>query len=596
VGVLAMDESNVESPTESLAVHSDIVTKQSGNSFYPTVDDESVVPFAEVTALDFDLGCVETAVVLPPELVEVTMSGDENPLGIEEDVNNSHSVVPQSSFHSTLSHHPTTLTEPTSSFSSHVSEELITRENSLTTEQEVVQIDEDFDASTACGLDQDPIDSKEFVRMKNYCWFVVGCSFTMFLMGSIGVILILFDAIPFSRNQSPTISISPSSILPLPPDDGSNPFDAAPSSAPSPTFVSSAPSEMPSCNGLYEKVSSITVSPSGSDKFTMSNDGRTIVVANYDASKGMSYLETFHVFASHVSQVTSKEGYFLTELQISADGSTLVIGTHTYLQEDSTQTAGTVLVMESVELNGQRNWEVWHKVVTNDGKRGAVLRVAVSDDGSTIAFFAKDSRDTYYVEVHKVDDEQEKLSILGSRIRKSFFDENTLISISGDGLRLFVTSGENQVRSFDYINGKGWLQFATAMKYDGISPKSYSSFDGNIVALSSSFGFPTVLFEALKSEAIEQWNKIGVFDVTAISQSQYIAISADGRNLIVADVLSTQKSLARLYRKSGSLYTQLQDLTLPNGIFRGIQLDETGEQLAVAIDNDVTVYRKDCPS
>jgi WD40 repeat protein len=583
------NNANEESLTETLSVNFGSITKQTRDSFHQT-GEEPAVPFAEVTAMDLDLVGTADTVVVHAEDVRAAISEHHDHLVLEDAIYNPPAIVSQVVF--TSEHNLPSLTQQTSSFSSNISEEAMHREHSLVTEQEIVEIDEDCDASDS-GFDQDPMELKTFYLIKSYCWIVVGCSFTMFAIGSIGIILIALNIISFSRIEAHPTQIIPSPVLPIGQGEDRKPFDAAPS-APSPT-ISSAPSEMPSCNGLYEKVSSITISQSGSDEFTMSNDGTTIVVANYDGAQGISYLETFHTFASHVSQVKSTESYFLSDLQISADGSTLVLGTHTYPQGDSMQVGGAVIVLENAELNGKGDWKIRHELFTGGGKLGLVHCVAVSDDGRTLAFLTRDSYNAYYVEVYKEDDEQEKMLILGKRLRQSYADENSLIAISGDGLRVFITSGENQVRSYDYLDDK-WLQFASVIIYNGISPMPYSSYDGKILALSSSFGFSIVLFEAYKGEGIEQWNKIGVFDITSTSQSQYTAISANGHNVIVADVLSSQKSLARLYRKSGSLYTQLQDFSLPSGIFRGIQLDETGEQLTVAIDNEVTVYRKDCPT
>ena len=151
--------------------------------------------------------------------------------------------------------------------------------------------------------------------------------------------------------------------------------------------------------------------------------------------------------------------------------------------------------------------------------------------------------------------------------------------------------------AFHFVDDN-WVQLGNAMLYQGISPEVHPSYDGTVVVLSSGFDFPVSVFELEDSQNSTGgvWDEVGTLDITTNTVGQYAVISADGRNVVVAETLANEQTVARLFQRSGSVLTQVQDLTLPNGIFRGMSLDVGGEQLVVAVDDAVSRYRKECSS
>jgi 6-phosphogluconolactonase (cycloisomerase 2 family) len=109
------------------------------------------------------------------------------------------------------------------------------------------------------------------------------------------------------------------------------------------------------------------------------------------------------------------------------------------------------------------------------------------------------------------------------------------------------------------------------------------------LALGSNFDFPVQVFE----DRNNMWHQVGNLDIATTSQVQHVAISGDGRNIVVGEHL-TEQIVARLFRRSGSRFVQMQDISFEGVFFRGMCLDVGGERLVVAVDDTVTTYRKDC--
>jgi hypothetical protein len=325
----------------------------------------------------------------------------------------------------------------------------------------------------------------------------------------------------------------------------------------------------------------------------MSDDGNTIVVANFNFSLSMSFLETFQMRpqnGSSVIRTESDQGYFLGDMCLSGDGSTLVLGVNSYQQQSVEVVGGALIVLEL--LDGMVDWRMRHVLLTGGGAQGAVLHVATSADGRTIAFTAL-SDDTYYIEVYSDDFESNELKRLGQRMTDTLFDSNTIVKLSGDGSKLFVVNSNNQVKGFEYSEDN-WVQLGGAMTYIGVSPAVYPSFDGTLLLLSSSFNFPVSVFQAQENGTAMAWHKVAELDITQSSQGQVAAISGDGRNVVLGEIMDGQQTSARLFRRSGAGFSQVQDLMLPGGIFRGMRLNLSGEKLVVAVDDELSTYRKEC--
>ena len=491
------------------------------------------------------------------------------------------------------------LTQRTSSLTSHThsTNEVLSRQASFQVAQEIVHIDAVDEVpsdqpSTQQQLQQHDHDydldeeERKFNRLQRYCKIYLAVTLVMFVSGTVGIVFMSLNLGPFQAHSS-SVTSPPIPLFPT----------LAPTTIPPTTaqpWISASPSDMPSCTGLFSKDSSTTVTQSGSDHFTMSDDGSTVVVANFNFSLSMSFLETFQILQrseTSAIRIESEQGYFLGDMCLSGDGSKLVLGVNTYPQQQSVESVGgALLVLEFVD--GTVDWRVRHLLLTGGGSQGAVVHVATSVDGRTIAFTAR-SDDKYYIEVHLDDYEGNRLKQLGQRMNDTSFDSNIIVHLSGDGSTLFVVTGDNQVKAFKYSRGS-WVQLGEAILYNGIAPKVHPSLDGTLVVLSSSFNFPASVFEVQENGTALTWYQVGELDITKSSQGQLAAISGDGRNVIVSEMLDDQQTTARLYRRSGSGFAQVQDLMLPGGIFRGMRLNPSGEQLVVAVDDELSTYRKDC--
>jgi hypothetical protein len=491
-------------------------------------------------------------------------------------------------------------TQHTSSLSSNGTDEVFSRQEFRQATHEVVEIDAAQDSGTirdAGGLSphEDEQDRK-LNRMQKYCKIYMAIALFMFIAGTVGIVIV---GIKLGRYQSTPLVPAPTLMVPVYPT--SAPIQVSPSALNPST--STSPSLMPSCAGLYSKISSVTVTQSGSNFFTMSDEGDVIVVANFDFQQSLSFLETFNLQQNGSSAIrtVSVEGYSLGDMRISGDGSTLVLGVNNYPQSSSNEVGGALLLLASQDLgNGTVNWTIRHQLFTAGGSQGAVVHVATSEDGRTVAFLADGGDGGYYIEVYNANFETASdLKQLGQRLimETITFDINTVVELSGSGSKLFVATSDGKVTAFDFVDGN-WVQLGSAMLYQGISPQVHPSHDGTILALSSGFDFPISVFELEESHnaTVVAWDELGTLDITTSSVGQHAAISADGRNVVVTETLENEQTVARLFQRSGSVLTQVQDLTLPNGIFRGISLDVGGEQLVVAVDDTVSRYRKECSS
>ena len=490
----------------------------------------------------------------------------------------------------------------TSSLSSYTTDETFSRQESLQTAHEIVEIDAAHDShaigETGETSPHEDDEDQKLSRMQKYCKIYMAIALFMFIAGTVGIVIV---GISLGRYQSSPLMSVPAPMLPAYPT--SAPVQVSPSmSKPS---ISTSPSLMPSCAGLYSKISSITVTQSGSNFFTMSDEGDTIVVANYDFQQSLSFLETFNVPTQTgvtAIRAVSTDGYSLSDMCISGDASTLVLGVNTYLPSNSSQVGGGLLLMTRQDFlgNGTVDWMMRYQLFTAGGAQGAVVHVATSEDGRTVAFLANGGDSGYYVEVYNANYENDSdLKQLGQRIitGTAAFDGNTVVELSGNGSLLFVGTSDGKVMAFHFIDDN-WVQLGKAMLYQGISPEVHPSYDGTMVALSSGFDFPISVFElkGYENSTVGAWDEVGTLDITTSSVGQHVAISADGRNVLVAETLANAQTVARLFQRSGSVLTQVQDLTLPNGIFRGMSLDVGGQQLVVAVDDAVSIYRKECSS
>ena len=489
----------------------------------------------------------------------------------------------------------TFLNHQTSSLSSSYSnEEVLSRQESVPVTHEVVQIDAAEDASEGSSTQsyQEEDQQQKLDRMQRYCKIYLAVALIMFTIGTIGLVVMGFNLGPVQVHQ-PLVANAPSPTVAEVPTPA--PINASPSTA-KPT-VSMVPSQMPSCSGLYRQVASVRVAQSGSNHFTMSEQGDTIAVANFNFQQSRSFLETFTVKGKDlgVIRTESVEGYSLSDMRVSGDGSTLVLGVNTYAQFND-EVGGALLVLEKVDFeeDGIVDWRIRRQLLTGGGSRGAVIKVATSSDGMTVAFAADIAGEGYYVEVYRDNYESSnELQLLGQRIIDTAFDGNTVVALSGDGSRLFVATSDNQVKAFEYVN-ETWVQLGGTMHYDGISPEVHPSHNGMIVALGSPYDFPVSVFEVHEDATSASWYEVGRLDITTSSQGQHVALSGDGRNVVVSEKFANQQTLARLFRRSGSVFAPVQDMIWQDGIFRGMSLDVGGEQLVVAVDESVSTYRKDC--
>lgn len=480
-------------------------------------------------------------------------------------------------------------------------------QESLAESHEVVSIDSPEDASP---LSEEQEAYKRFhIQAERCCLIYIALAFFVFLAGTVGLVFVVLNETIHKELQVAPLAPSMGPPVPTPAPAANIP---APSDTTSPSAPSSlVPSSMPSCSGLYAQVSSVHVAQSGSDKFTMSDDGNTIVVANYDYKLSRSFLETFSLKGpgNTVVRTEATQGYAIHDMRVSGDGSRLVLGVNSYPQEEIVQDTGeevanemggALLQLERIVMSGPDSiseWRVRHRVLTGGGETGSVSSVTSSWDGTTVAFVA-DKLDQYLIEVYREDASSGEFRRLGRTLIQPSFDANTEVEVSGDGQRLFIATSDGQMMPYTYDPKAGdWHQVAEAMTYGGgITPDIQASYNGTVVALGTQLLGPVTVFEEreVNSNATFAWSKVGTLDISANSQSQFFALSGDGRNVMMGEKFRNQPAVARLYRRSGSVFAEVQNMVLQDGLFRGMVLNEGGEQLVVAIEESVTAYRKDC--
>jgi len=368
------------------------------------------------------------------------------------------------------------------------------QQEALNISHHLVQIDmvEDQGIGSAEEIDTPKIRDKRGNLCRVYLFAALFISFA-------GVVaMLIIDWKLEMKNDEGTVSPSPpTKVIP----------DSIPVQAPSTIKDTSA---MPSCSGLYNPISSVSIKQSGSDLFTMDNEGRTIVVGNNDNEASVSSLETFYIHEEEVSNKQPPEstnGYSVQSMKISGDGSRLLLGLNSFPQDQisglatdsirnsSILTTGGALLQMKKDSND--HWMLAHKVLTGGGKLGGVFNVATSKKGTTVACSVLGEGDIWYVQVYRESSADESSNIfiipLGARIVEIPIDRNSIVALSGNGKILFIATGDNYVRSFGYNpTDNDWVQFGEPMSYE-IEPEIKPSYDGNVVALSNIF--PVKIFE-----------------------------------------------------------------------------------------------------
>jgi len=486
----------------------------------------------------------------------------------------------------------------------------------ITIPHQVVQIDMVEDQEVVSSEDDET--PKLQHQQSHYCCsrmcqIYLSAALIFFFMGIVGMLIINWHFELSREGEVPTPSsstITTPAVIPVQPPSTS--------SSRKPSLYHSA---MPSCSGLYNPVSSVQIKQSGSDLFTMNNQGTTIVVGNYDYQASATNLETFYINENEGSdgkRTESTEGYSVQSLKLSGDGSRLVLGVNSFPQDekndegltfnpykdkDLVTTGGALL---QLERGADGHWLLGHKVLTGGGKYGGVFNVATSEKGSIVACSVLGENNTWYVQVyHEIstnDSSNTFLIPLGTRITAVPLDRNSIVELSGNGEILFLATDDGQVRSFEYSRTQNdWVQLGEAMSYQ-IEPEIRSSYDGDIVALSCIF--PVKVFERSYNNNVSSstswWSDIGPLDISTVSSVQHVAISGDGRNVVIGETIlgdethGDRKNIARLFRRSGSIFAKIQDIYLKDGLFLGISLDMDGERLSVVVEETVTTFQKDC--
>jgi len=293
------------------------------------------------------------------------------------------------------------------------------------------------------------------------------------------------------------------------------------------------------------------------------------------------------------------EGYAIQDARLSGDGQRLVLGLNSYIQPgDSTGGAMVQLkLVDFVDADG----EVWTRrteILTGGGFYGAVYKVAVSLDGNFFAGVVGDNGN-YSVQVHHYNDENGLLQQLGDSLTVPELDRNANVELSGNGERLFVSTADQKVRVFFFTPMGFWKQMGSPMEHVDVVNELRPSFNGTVVALGS-FHHAVHLYEETQNPELAyspwEWRFIGDLDITKNSVNQKFAMSGDGRNAVVGESYSDGRNIARLFRRSGSVFAEVQDMLLAEGDLRGMVLSAGGERLVLAIEETVTAYQRDCSS
>mmetsp|Transcript_4319 Transcript_4319/g.6408 ORF Transcript_4319/g.6408 Transcript_4319/m.6408 type:complete len:564 (+) Transcript_4319:128-1819(+) len=351
-----------------------------------------------------------------------------------------------------------------------------------------------------------------------------------------------------------------------------------PTSAPS----SESPSLAPSCSGLFSSIFSLAVPQGGSTFFTMDRHGNTIVVTNYNYQTGASGLQFFDLVND--DQFETEAAYHIHDLRISGDGNTLVCGVNGF---EGNAHGGAALFFE--KINNQ--WLSPVHIEAGSGRKGAVNSVSISYDGSVVAYVSSDG----VIDVVRKGNSTKLMQEYGNRLNQTYFDSNTKVNLSGDGTRLFV-SANKMVRAYELNNvTRTWELLGPSIHYDYPTNVAVSH-TGSVVVVGSTLDFPAVAYEEWQDDETNEktWEKVGTFDILSGGFSQRLALSSDGRNVVLVETIENQKNVATLFRKSGTAFIAAQHMTLRDGPLRGVALDPVGEQLTVAIHDSVVAYRKDC--
>lgn len=456
------------------------------------------------------------------------------------------------------------------------------RLESLRIPHEVVHIDDEITLETTdTTANEAQLNEGTTKKQKRSDDVMIQCSKAYLIVGTstflIGIAAIMGLLIVFMSKEkgSKTSQSFPSPTVAL----------DVPTAAPS----SEVPSLAPSCSGLFSQVYNQKVKQGGSLFFTMDQSGSTIAVSRNDYQAEGSFLEFFNL--EDEEEYKTEEVYHIHDLHISGDGSTLAVGVNSY--EGSQGKGGAVLLFK--KLNENRFTPI-QNIEAGGGYRGAVYSVSLSYDGLTVAYVASSG----HVDVFQKTNETDFFRRHGTRLNNDILppiNADSKVELSGDGNRLYVSASQ-QIMAFEINNETAtWESLGQTIQYD-YATEMLVSHNGTTLVVGTHYDFPIVVYEEWKEPGSNatSWHEVSTLDIPMKGVDQRMAVSADGRNIVVSETLAKNQNVAKFFHRSGSAFIATQDITLHAGKLRGIALDPAGEQLTVAINETVTAYRKDCGS